>query len=152
MLPLLTVLIATAVAHPPGGDLPPELSCPALEAHAPEGAPPPMPLFAFAYDEDDSGDLDPAEMDLLVQDFQDGCDAFTKRGAPTDAPPPPPPPRGERPPKGELPPPIIHAFDTDGDGQLDARERGAARARIQQAIREGRPPVPPPPRGERPER
>ncbi|MCO4748417.1 MAG: hypothetical protein KC912_26750 [Proteobacteria bacterium] len=133
MFLMLAVALSTALATPP-----------------PRGeGPPPLPpeLLDFAYDEDESGDLDTQEKAFRDADLSDGREAMrTPRGRPEG----PPPPRPEGPPpqleRGAPPPPVVDAFDTDDDGRLNGVERQNARTEIQERIRTGRPPHPHPER------
>lgn len=140
-------------------------------------APPPLrPLLDFVYDADDSGALDEAERKTLQADLVLRCQALDTLFAELDAngdgklddaeredlhalfgpPPHRGPPKGDpgserptRPAKGQLPPPGMRAYDTDRSGELDDEERQAARADIQDRLRNGLPPFPAPERGSR---
>lgn len=122
--------------------------------------PPPGPLLDFAWDTDDSGDLDATERAALMRDEAMRCEALDAIADQLDVdrnglispqerreglhalfgPPPPPPPR-LRPPPGTLPPPVRIAYDLDRNGILSATERAAARTDIQDRFRNGLPPV-----------
>lgn len=143
-----------------------------FQAIHPEGMdhrPPPLrPLLQFAYDTDDSRTLDDTEQAALDADVALRCDALkalvvqldtdgdgviseTERRALHDlfGPPPPRPShgdRGHRPEPGQLPPPLLQAYDADGDQDLSAAERANARADIQDRFRNGMPPLPHPDR------